>query len=284
MKDTYYFSHDSNARNDEKILMLRAEHGWEGYGIYWLLIEMMFESTDTCLYHSKTKGIAVANNIDITLLQSVITTCIEEELFISNNDKFFSQSLDRRKQNMLNLRKKKSEAGKKGMASRWESNNTDITQLKQSNNTDITKHNKGKERIVKDSIVKESKKDKEPKGSMSIANTNDLQSILDYWNQHSKLKDITQITPKRKKFLEVRIKENGIDSIYTTIDNCGLSTFMRGDNNKNWIASFDWVFGNPNNFIKVLEGNYVQDKDSKGNDDLSRRAKRLEERFGHHEQ
>lgn len=92
MKDTYYFSHDSNARNDEKILMLRAEHGWEGYGIYWALIEMMFESTDTALYHDKIKGIAFSCNIDITLLQSVINTCIREGLFVSDDDMFWSES------------------------------------------------------------------------------------------------------------------------------------------------------------------------------------------------
>ena len=62
MKDVYYFSHDNNARNDEKILMLRAEHGWEGYGIYWALLEMMFESSECSLSHSKIKGIAYSYN------------------------------------------------------------------------------------------------------------------------------------------------------------------------------------------------------------------------------
>ena len=47
--EAYYFSHDSNARNDEKVLMLRAKHGWEGYGLYWALVEMMFENNRTCL-------------------------------------------------------------------------------------------------------------------------------------------------------------------------------------------------------------------------------------------
>jgi hypothetical protein len=118
-KEAYYFSHDANARQDEKILMLRAEHSWEGYGIYWALIEMMFESSDSALHHNKIKGIAVSYNIDITLLQHVINTCIKEELFTSDNDKFWSESLSRRKSKFLELREKKSEAGKKGMAKRY---------------------------------------------------------------------------------------------------------------------------------------------------------------------
>lgn len=150
MKDAYYFSHDCNARNDEKILMLRAEHGWEGYGIYWALIEMMFESAETSLSHNKIKGIAVSYNIDITLLESVINTCIREGLFCSDNDTFWSESLRRRKNKYHEIKKKRSEAGKKGMAKRWGKNNTDITNDNNSYNNDITKNNKGKESKVKE--------------------------------------------------------------------------------------------------------------------------------------
>jgi len=153
MKETYYFSHDGNARNDEKILMLRAEYGWEGYGIFWVLIEMMFESTDTSLSHAKLKGIAVSHNIDITLLQSVINTCITEALFISNGDQFWSESLRKRKNKFQEIKAQKSEAGKKGMAKRWGSDNTDITPLKQSDNADITEDNKVKEIKEKKNII-----------------------------------------------------------------------------------------------------------------------------------
>lgn len=45
MKDnSYYFKHDCNARQDEKILALRMKLGWEGYGLYWALIEKLRES------------------------------------------------------------------------------------------------------------------------------------------------------------------------------------------------------------------------------------------------
>lgn len=146
-KEAYYFSHDSNARQDEKILMLRAEHGWEGYGIYWALIEMMFESSDSALHHNKIKGIAVSYNIDITLLQHVINTCITEELFTSDNEKFWSESLSRRKSKFLDSKEKKSEAGKKGMAKRYGKQH--------SSNTVITEPNKVKESKVNEIKVKE---------------------------------------------------------------------------------------------------------------------------------
>jgi len=46
-KNTYYFSHDYNSRNDTKILFLRMQLGMEGYGIYWYLIESLAESGGT---------------------------------------------------------------------------------------------------------------------------------------------------------------------------------------------------------------------------------------------
>ncbi len=147
-KEAYYFSHDANARQDEKVLMLRAEHGWEGYGIYWALVEMMFESTETRLHHGKIRGIAVSYNIDITLLQSVINTCVTEELFVSDNDVFWSETLRKRKDKFIDLRQKKSEAGKKGMAKRWSNQQSDngvITEDNGVNNGVITEYNKGKE-------------------------------------------------------------------------------------------------------------------------------------------
>lgn len=40
------------------------------------------------------------------------------------------------------------------------------------------------------------------------------------------------------------------------IENIKCSSFLKGQNNKNWTVTFDWLV-KPNNFIKILEGNYV---------------------------
>ncbi|MBP7211187.1 MAG: hypothetical protein KBA02_08375, partial [Paludibacteraceae bacterium] len=52
-----------------------------------------------------------------------------------------------------------------------------------------------------------------------------------------------------------RIKEYGNDSIFKVIDNISNSPFLQGQNSRNWMADFDWVI-RPNNYVKVLEGNY----------------------------
>jgi hypothetical protein len=40
-KDAYWFSHDSNAKDDPKSMKLIDQLGLEGYGIYWVLIETL---------------------------------------------------------------------------------------------------------------------------------------------------------------------------------------------------------------------------------------------------
>jgi len=141
MAKPLYFSHDSDARNDQKILMLRAEHGWEGYGIYWMLIEIMFQNDNTFIHNNTIKGLAYCYNIDITLLQSVITTCIHNDLFASDDHTFWSEGIRKRKEMSMQSYERKRAAGRKGMASRWGQKTEDNTVIT-TDNTVITKNNK----------------------------------------------------------------------------------------------------------------------------------------------
>jgi len=81
-------------------------------------------------------------------------------------------------------------------------------------------------------------------------------SILKYWNERSLLKEITAITDKRKSNLHARIKEHGVEAIFKMIDQVKNSSFLRGNNKQSWTANFDWCI-RPNNFVKILEGNYL---------------------------
>ena len=55
--------------------------------------------------------------------------------------------------------------------------------------------------------------------------------------------------------LKARIADYGVDDVIKAIENIRCSSFLRGKGNKGWTITFDW-FVKPNNFIKVLEGNY----------------------------
>ena len=44
MNNSHYFRHDYNCREDEKIQALIFDFGYEGYGLYWAIIEMLYNN------------------------------------------------------------------------------------------------------------------------------------------------------------------------------------------------------------------------------------------------
>ena len=93
-----------------------------------------------------------------------------------------------------------------------------------------------------------------------IQNEIDFEKLCELWNQqmidnNCTIPQIQRITDRRKQAVLSRLREFSKDDILKVIENCARSDFLNGRNNRNFIASFDWAFL-PNNFIKILEGNY----------------------------
>lgn len=93
----------------------------------------------------------------------------------------------------------------------------------------------------------------------------EMQTILDAWNdlQNYGIKPVLKLKSgtKRHSSLLARIKEYGVADVLSAIENIKRSDFLQGKNNRNWTITFDWLVL-PNNFPKVLEGNYTN-KESK---------------------
>lgn len=88
----------------------------------------------------------------------------------------------------------------------------------------------------------------------------DFNKLAEYFNAKlpsNGMPQVRSITPKRKAAILAREKEHGKNAIIQVIDNATESSFLNGDNNRGFVASFDWIF-RPNNFPKVLEGNYAR--------------------------
>lgn len=76
-KDAYYFSHDANAQDDPKLMLLINQMAMEGIGIYWCLIEKLRAEKDYCLplnvlplfahrWHTSTEKVqTVVKNYDL---------------------------------------------------------------------------------------------------------------------------------------------------------------------------------------------------------------------------
>jgi len=128
----YYFPHDVNARNDEKILQIRVKYDWWGVGVYWAIIEHLRDASSYKLKREFVSGLSLDLNIDETKLNDFIEYCIKIQLFKVNDKFLWSQSLTNRMKLIDNTRERLKEAGRNGAAKRW---NSDDNNQEQSSKT-----------------------------------------------------------------------------------------------------------------------------------------------------
>ncbi|WP_079709948.1 DnaD domain protein [Paraliobacillus ryukyuensis] len=121
-KDAFYFSHDSNAHKDPKILKLRAKFGWEGYGIYWAIIETLREQTDYKWKASDKQLLSFCFANGEGVVNQVIDECLEIGLLVEEDDYIHSESLTRRMKMKDDISEKRRAAGKKGGLSKSKAN------------------------------------------------------------------------------------------------------------------------------------------------------------------
>ncbi|MDU4142730.1 hypothetical protein [Clostridium sp.] len=106
--------------------------------------------------------------------------------------------------------------------------------------------------------------------SKDIVCSTKVQPIVEKWNSLNIQKIVcVKEGTNRYKLLNARIKEYGIDNVLKAIDNINYSSFLRGQSKSNWIITFDWLI-RPNNFIKVLEGNYSDKEGQALNNSISK--------------
>ena len=95
--------------------------------------------------------------------------------------------------------------------------------------------------------------------SKDTVSRTDVQRAVEEWNSLAVygLKPVSKLTSgtKRAKCLNARIKEYGIDEVLAAIERIKNSDFLKGNNKRGWMITFDW-FVLPNNFPKVHDGHY----------------------------
>lgn len=143
-----YFSHDYNARNDLNMKKLFMGEGLSGIGLYWCLVEMLYEKNG---YIALDYIPIIA--FDLRTTEETVYRVIDKyELFCKNDTHFFSKSVLKR----LEMRNEKSEKAKKSANARWNNANAMRT---------YTESNAIKEKESKVNKIKEKEKEsieKEP--------------------------------------------------------------------------------------------------------------------------
>jgi hypothetical protein len=136
-----YFSHDYNARNDRKLTNLAMIRKMEGIGVYWCILEMMYENDG--ILPTEYDRIAFELRTDSDLIKSVVN---DFELFIVDGNTFCSESVNKR----LKIRTDKSDKARENVTKRWDKykGNTTVIQSNEVRNTIKVKESKEKKKII----------------------------------------------------------------------------------------------------------------------------------------
>ena len=82
------------------------------------------------------------------------------------------------------------------------------------------------------------------------------QQIADLYNDTCvSFPRLKTLSDTRKKAIKARLRVYSLDDFKTLFTKAEASDFLKGSNERNWSASFDWLIKD-SNMAKVLEGNY----------------------------
>ena len=82
-------------------------------------------------------------------------------------------------------------------------------------------------------------------------------AVVDSYNSLCKsFPKVTKLSERRRKAIKARLKEYSLEELEKAFALAEESEFLKGANNRNWMASFDWIISD-SNLPKVLEGKYA---------------------------
>lgn len=287
-----YFPHDSNARNDERLVKVRMQHGPAGYGVYFMLVERLREDQE---YMSVVDYNLIAYDlrIDASLAKSIIR---DFGLFAFTADPvrgecFYSESLRQRMARKDEITAKRKAASALGVSVRQE--NREKTKTVEKDNQMVTetqpngipngsekrtkgKESKGKENSTSSPYVEEAHAaeplrpaDEAASVAPSAGRTSkdkgdfDLEAFARYFNETmaahgAQIPRVRSIPPKsqRASYVRARLKEYGKEALAKVVQNAAKLSFYNGGGARGWVADFDWLF-RPANFLRVLEDTRV---------------------------
>lgn len=251
IKDAYYFSHDSNAKDDPKCVMLIEQMGLEGYGIFWVLVETLRDQPRYQYPLALVPALARRYNTTSAKMRTVIEnfglfTVTEDGQF------FFSHSLNQRMKKWDEF----SEKQRLRVLKRWHPDDTTVLPWDSRGNTEPyqeRKEKEKKEKEIKREDTESASADKPPEAEPTPYS--EIKNL--YLSLCPSFPRIQTLSANRKQAIHARWVQYGksLDTFQQLFEKAESSAFLKGTNSRNWSADFDWMIKD-GNMAKILEGKY----------------------------
>lgn len=150
-KDAFYFPHFCNARHDRKLKRVQKELGIEGYGIYFMLLEILREQTD--LRYPLSEIDLLADEFGTSEQKVRVVICNYDLFQVDENQNFFSFKM------IIYLQPyfEKSERAREAANKRWNNANAYTNAIEMQSVSNASKVKKTKLKETKVNEIKESK-------------------------------------------------------------------------------------------------------------------------------
>ena len=255
-----YFSHDADMRNDVKVKALRRKFQHTGYAVWCFILESLTDGEYFEIDYNELNRELLAADFDVPveLLEEIVDYCCKVGLLQMTDDQhLYSEAHQRRFASLMEKRKRDRERLTRLINRRQHYKNGD-NEAETSDNDSY--HGDNPHSIVNNNREKESKQ-KENREKKNIQYP--YQGIADLWNSVCvSLPKVQKLSEARRQKIKCRCDEWGktpdvwmqtAEDIFRRIQ---ASDFLKGSNGHQWVATFDWLFSNSGNSIKVMEGNY----------------------------
>lgn len=269
-----FFYHDADMRNDIKIKALRRKFSHKGYTVWCCLLEMLTDAEGLQIEFSEISQELIAADLDVEVseLKEIVSYCQQIGLFQTTEDGcLFSKAHQERLSYFIEQKIARSEARREaGRLGGLRSAET-RRQKAQADSTDEATANQNEAMLEANESIGNRSKVKESK--VMESKEKDIEypyaDIVSLWNATClSLPKVRQLNDSRRAKIKCRLNEWGktpdemLARANEIFARCSSSAFLCGDNKTDWTATFDWLFENDKNWVKVLEGNYDNNRGS----------------------
>ena len=107
-------------------------------------------------------------------------------------------------------------------------------------------------------VISEREKESDLEGELNNKREKtDFQSVVDLYHEICvSFPSVRSLSDARKKAIKARLNTYKLEDFRTVFENAEASSFLKGSNDRNWSANFDWLIADKN-MAKVMEGNYA---------------------------
>lgn len=255
-----------DCHTNDNISEIEAEFGVKGFAVVVRLWQKIyFEKGYYCEWIARSPLLFLSNwfggnsGVTISLITEIVERCLNNGIFNRQmHEKYSILTSERIQKQYFSVVKRR-----EGIPVKKEYLLISVDKIKGIAYENVNSVCRNDKNVCRNPISKE--KESEVKEEITVSKDTvrqtEVRRAVDAWNQLEAcgIAKVSKLnaSSRRYKMLSARISEFGIDDVLKSIDKVAHSSFLQGKSggSRQWMITFDW-FVRPNNFPKVLDGNY----------------------------